>query len=89
MSRLRVPRPSGDASAFRELASLARDLAQTGIEANPQAYARINVIAAQLYGLTREQYAHVVSTFPLLPIELRQLCLDVHRKATETRTRKH
>jgi hypothetical protein len=89
MSRLRVPRPSGDSSEFRELVSLARELEQSGIEANPGTYARLNAIAAELYGLRPDQYAHVVSTFPLLPAELRQLCVDVHRRATETRTRKH
>jgi hypothetical protein len=85
MSRLPVPRPDGHSSEFRELASLARNLEHSGIEGKPAAYARLNAIAAQLYGLSRDQYAHVVSTFPLLPIELRQLCLDAHRKATETR----
>jgi hypothetical protein len=85
MSRLPVPRPDGHSGEFRELASLARDLEQNGIEARPEAYARLNAIAAQLYELSPDQYAHVVWTFPLLPQELRTLCVDVHRKATETR----
>jgi hypothetical protein len=85
MARLLVPKPDGDSSEFRELGALARELEKTGIEANHDAYARLNAIAAQLYGMSRDQYAHIVSTFPLLPSELRQLCADVHRKATETR----
>ena len=35
-----------------------------GIDAAPDAYARINAIAANLYGLTSEQYEHVVAQFP-------------------------
>jgi hypothetical protein len=85
MSRLPVPRPDNHSREFRELASVARTLEQNGIEARPEAYARLNAIAAELYGLSRDQYAHVVSTFPLLPEALRTLCVDVQRKATETR----
>jgi hypothetical protein len=87
MARLPVPKPDRLASEFRELGALARELEATGIEANVDAYARLNAIAAELYGLSREQYAHVVSTFPLLSVEVRQLCLDAHRNATETRRR--
>ena len=42
-------------------------LARTGIDAAPEAYARLNALVAALYQLTREQYGHVVASFPLLP----------------------
>ncbi len=56
MARLPVPRPSRKSAAFAELVTLARTLAEKGIDAAPEAYARLNAIAAKLYGLTTEQY---------------------------------
>jgi hypothetical protein len=75
MARLPVPKPAAAASDYRELASLARALEQSGIAGHEPLYARVNAISARLYGLTRDQYQHVVSTFPLLPPELRSECL--------------
>lgn len=85
MARLPVPRPSRKSAAFKDLVALARTLAETGIDAAPDAYARLNAIAANLYGLTTEQYEHVVASFPLLSQELRTLCVLAHNKATEAR----
>jgi hypothetical protein len=82
---LPVPKPERDSSEFRELASLARKLEQTGIESSPDAYARLNAIAAHLYGLTRSQYEHIVSTFPLLVPELRASCVHSYVRNTEAR----
>ena len=75
MARLPVPRPLRKSAAFAELVTLARTLAQKGIDNAPEGYARLNAIAAQLYGLTAEQYEHVVASFPLLSEELRALCV--------------
>ncbi len=85
MSRLPVPKPDGRSPDFRDLAELARELEKSGIEASPEAYARLNAIAARLYGLRTDQYAHILTTFPLIPSEIRQKCLAVHREATESR----
>lgn len=85
MSRLPVPKPDGHSPEFHELATLARELERTGMEANPDAYARLNAIAARLYGLTRDQYAHVVSTFPLLVPGLRSGLVHSYVQATEAR----
>lgn len=82
MARLPVPRPSGDAAAFRELAALARELERTGIAGQDDVYARLNALAAHLYGLTSDQYRHVVSTFPLLPADLRARVVAAY-EATE------
>jgi hypothetical protein len=87
MARLPVPRPAGTTAAFRELASLARSLEQTGVEANVAAFARLNALVAHLYGLSHAQYVHIVGTFPLLPASLRADCLRSHEashRGTET-----
>jgi hypothetical protein len=77
MSRLPVPRPKAEAATFAELATLAQRLATTGIESAPNDYARLNAIVASLYGCSRDEYAHIVSTFPLLPGPLREPCLSL------------
>jgi hypothetical protein len=75
MARLPVPQPSRGSDERRALVALARELAVTGVESNIDAYARLNAVSARTYGLTRAQYEHVVSTFPLLPSALRDRCL--------------
>ena len=77
MSRLRVPRPRVDCNAFSELANLSRALASTGIENNLAPYARLNALTARLYGLSRDEDAFVVDTFPLVPKPTRDRCLSV------------
>ena len=84
MARLPVPRPSRKSAAFAELVTLARTLAEKGVDAAPEAYARLNAIAARLYGLTTEQYEHVVASFPLLPQELRSNCAAAYMHHSET-----
>ena len=81
MARLPVPRPARGSRPSRELSALARAIARTGIDAAPGAYARLNAIAAGLYGLSGEQYEHVVGSFPLLPADLRDRCLRAYQTA--------
>lgn len=76
LARLPVPRPREGASERGELAGLARALADSGIDEAPRAYAALNAIVAALYGLSRDQYRHVVQSFPLLPERLRRRCVD-------------
>ncbi|HUE86666.1 MAG TPA: N-6 DNA methylase [Vicinamibacterales bacterium] len=78
MARLPIPRPSSKSAEFRTLAALARSLAQTGVTGHEAEYARINAIVAQLYGLSRSQYEHILSTFPLLSTELLSHCSSAH-----------
>jgi hypothetical protein len=85
MSRLPVPRPSPQSGEFNRLAALARSLASTGISENTDAYAELNAIAANLYGVTTDQYAFILDSFPLVPKTLRDACLSGHLRATETR----
>jgi hypothetical protein len=77
MARLPVPRPPNGTVAHDTLAGCARDLATcASFEDNVAAYARLNAIAAALYGLNDDEYAHVVSTFPLLPESIRARCVE-------------
>jgi hypothetical protein len=76
MARLPVPRPRPDTSAHRSLVESARRLAGCRtLEDDADACVRLNALAARLYGLSRSGYAHVVSTFPLLPAMLRERCV--------------
>lgn len=74
MARVPVPRPAAHLPARRELIALAKELETTGID-NHAAYARLNAISAHLYGLSREQFEHVVKTFPLLNEDVRAACV--------------
>jgi hypothetical protein len=77
MARLPVPRPAAGTVAHDTLVGCAGDLAAcASIEDNVAAYARLNAVAASLYGLNADEYAHVVSTFPLLPESLRTRVVD-------------
>jgi hypothetical protein len=85
MSRLPVPRPAPQSRAFDRLVALARSLASTGIDNNAADYAELNAIAADLYGITTEQYAVILDSFPLLPKTVREACFAVHVQAMEAR----
>ena len=85
MARLPAPRPEAETAEFKELVILARRLATSGIEDGPADYARLNAIAAGLYGLSADEYAHVLTTFPLLSQQLRESCL----RSSQMHTRKH
>jgi hypothetical protein len=51
-----------------------------GIDASSASYAELNAIVAGLYGLSFEQYAHVLNTFPLLDGQLIAACLERYRQ---------
>jgi hypothetical protein len=87
MARLPVPRPRDESPEFERLVALSKSLASTGIDSNAGDYAALNAIAADLYGVTTEQYAFILDAFPLLPKTLREACLTVHVRATEARRR--
>jgi hypothetical protein len=79
----RLPIPTNDAApaACREIAGLARLLAK---RSNPAALARLNARVAELYQLTAAEFAHVLTTFPLIPREERDAAL---REFTDTTRR--
>jgi hypothetical protein len=82
MSRLPIPRPADDSPEFSRLVTLAQALARDGMADDSADYAELNAIAACLYGITRDQYAHILDTFPLVPRSQRDLCLEAHERAT-------
>ena len=63
VEQLPIPRRDDAPGAFREIAALARGLAR-GAQAG--AFARLNARVARLYRLSIEEFAHVLSTFPLI-----------------------
>lgn len=76
MTRLPVPRPSAKQPEFRQLVTLAKRLAANGVSEESADYAQLNAIAAHLYGLTVDQYTHILETFPLVSQPQRDLCLS-------------
>ena len=63
VARLPVPRPERRDPLFLAVADAARLLA-TGWRG--ETFARLNAVAARLYGLTAAEFTHVVATFPLV-----------------------
>ncbi len=69
IERLRVPRPERASSGFRGVAQSARVLSSDPGDVDTQS--GLQAAAARLYGLDREAFAHVLSTFPLVDERLR------------------
>jgi N-6 DNA Methylase/Eco57I restriction-modification methylase len=90
MARLPVPKPAGP---IREhIAALSRSLATTGTDAAPDSYAKLNTLAAREYGVSRDEYAFIVESFPLLPAALRERCIEAYSTKSShgnTETQKH
>jgi hypothetical protein len=74
MDALPVPRPIAGSALEHELLKCARML--TTDPAHGSAAADMHAAAARAYGLTREEFAHVLESFPLVPREERQASLD-------------
>jgi hypothetical protein len=70
----RLPLPARDRHprAFREIAALARMLAR---RADADALARLDARVATLYQLSREEFSHVLDTFPLIASDQRARAL--------------
>jgi hypothetical protein len=84
MARLPVPRPPAGSPPYATLALLSRQLSVTGIHEGADEYARLNATAAQLYGLTRDQFAYLLATFPLIAADVRDRCLKAFQKLHDT-----
>ena len=69
---------SGNGSAeFAALVDLSKTLARDGVGEAPEAYARVNAIAARLYGLTGDQFQYVAGTFPLIDRRVRSRAFEL------------
>jgi hypothetical protein len=80
VERLPVPTRDHAPRATGEIAALARALARRH---DPVAAARLQAGVAALYQLTIDEFAHVLSTFPLVPQETRDAAMTIF--ATEAR----
>jgi hypothetical protein len=78
VARLFVPSLTDADPRARRLAELAAALgaAAAPVEGMPE-YVELQALAARAYGLTNEEFSHVVSTFPLVAQEVRDRCLNV------------
>jgi len=72
VSRLRVPVLDRDNRTFRRLSALAQTLMHSPGTAEQQPeYAELQGVVANLYGLSDPEFVHVLSTFPLIPEEVK------------------
>ncbi|HSL20303.1 MAG TPA: N-6 DNA methylase [Vicinamibacterales bacterium] len=71
---LPLPRPGRGGAAFARIVSLARARARG--QARPGEIAKLEAEVARLYGLDRDMFAIVLSTFPLVPEADRRAALD-------------
>jgi hypothetical protein len=76
VERLRVPKPLYDSPVFEEVVELAHSL-RHGCPAHD--HARVQALAAWCYGLNAAEFAHVLSTFPLVDAGERDLALQEFR----------
>lgn len=78
VERLSVPRPRPDSSAFHAIVALVERL-ERSMGADESAYVDLQVAVARLYGLEERQWAHIVSTFPLVDVRLRHAAVAGYR----------
>jgi len=78
VERLPVPIRDQAPHAAREIAALARALSR---RPDGVANARLQARVAALYQLTREEFAYVLSTFPLVPAEVRLAAFELFDRA--------
>ena len=66
VERLPIPNRDHRPGAFGEIAAIARLLSR---RSDADAFARLNALVAEIYQFTRDEFAHVLGTFPLVPRE--------------------
>jgi len=80
VSRLPVPVLAPRDPRFARLARLAQTLAtETAPVESMAEYAELQGLAARLYGLSEEDFEHVLGTFPLIPEDVKQRALVAFR----------
>jgi hypothetical protein len=76
VSRLFVPAPRHGDPRLARLAALSRALGAAGVPAETRReYADVQALAAWLYGLTADEFRHILGTFPLVGEETRAASL--------------
>jgi hypothetical protein len=76
---LRVPKPARTDPSLHAIAALARQL--SGNPEEPHAYVQLQAHAAWLYGLSRDEFDHVLTTFPLIRADIRKACSVAFRSS--------
>jgi hypothetical protein len=76
VERLRVPKPLYDSPTFEEVVELSHALRHAY---SALAHARLQALAAWCYGLSAAEFAHVLSTFPLIETSERDLAMEQFR----------
>ena len=74
VERLPVPRPPRDSAAFRDLVRASRRLTEEPDD--PAAAARLQALAASLYGCGEPEFRHILESFPLVPAAARSAALS-------------
>ena len=83
VSRLPAPVVSSTSLAFEALARYARTLAGgLGLAESMPEYARVQALVAHLYGLSEQDFEHILETFPLIPAEVKERALRNFRDLT-------
>ncbi len=90
VSRLPVPMIAPQDPSFATLASLSRALTRSNrsIEEMKE-YAVLQALVARLYGLTKDDFEHVLGTFPLIGVETRREALMTFMTARVTGPPRH
>ena len=79
VERLPVPKPAAASLAATRLRDLGRGLLQSGGH-QPDAYAEVQGLAAFIYGLSSDELAFVLESFPLIDAGIREAAADCHRR---------
>ena len=69
---LRVPRPRHDSPMMEAIAGMEPQMRR---HVDPIVHARLQALAARCYGLTADEFAHVLTTFPLVDADERSSAL--------------
>jgi hypothetical protein len=75
IARIPVPRPPVDAPVIASIGGLALALRHDSPDWAHE-YARLQVMVARLYGLSRDDFEYVLGTFPLVENAIKQECLE-------------
>ena len=85
VERLPLPTQADSPRAFREIAAIARLLSRRD---DAVAAARLQATVAGLYQLSADEFAHVLSTFPLVPKQERDRAYDMYVASEAQRPQK-
>jgi hypothetical protein len=75
---LRIPKVRFDSPLFEEITDLARRLMRGH---DTHAHSRLQALAACCYGLTADEFSHVLTTFPLVDLSERRDAMEEFRRS--------